>query len=780
MVAKKKNPPVKKRIRKKQSRNKGWSVRNCLSFLFKLGICGLVLVLAYSAYLDSVVTQKFEGKKWAIPAQVYARPLELYEGRLLNPKELQAQLKRQGYQAVRTARRTGTFSRSGNTFVIYSRAFHFPDGAEMSRKAKVVFAGNEIVSLNNADGSALPLLRLDPQPVGGIYPASYEDRILIRLSQAPKYLTKALMAVEDQRFYDHWGISPTSIARAFIVNMMAGGLVQGGSTLTQQLVKNFYLTNERTLTRKINEAIMSVLLEVHYSKDEILEAYLNEVYLGQHGRRAIHGFGLASQFYFAQPLKELSLAKTALLVGIVKGPSYYNPRRFPERAMERRNLVLDVLAAEGIVSQAEVDRSKKLPSGVVTREQVNTSAYPAYIDMVKKQLREDYDEKDLTSEGLRIFTNMDPIIQRYAQKSMTETVQILETKDPALQGAMVVTSAQTGDLLAVVGDKRPGYVGFNRAIEAQRQVGSLLKPAIYLTALEQPARFTLTTPVKDSPIKVKDGKGGFWEPQNYDGKSRGEVSLQKALTHSYNQAATQTGMALGIDNVLKTMRRLGINKPLPKYPSILLGAVSLSPMDIASMYQTIASGGYQMPIRAIEAVVDAKGQPLKRYNISVKKAFEPAPVELLRNAMGQVMREGTGRRAYWSLDKNIQVAGKTGTTNDLRDSWFAGFTGNLLAVTWLGNDDNSPTSLTGSSGALRVWTKLMQQIPVSSVKSLSSNRIEYVWVKPETHKLADMTCEGAVQVPYIIGSEPREFDECTSPARAKARTFFDSVRKWFE
>ncbi|WP_228550516.1 penicillin-binding protein 1B [Endozoicomonas sp. OPT23] len=751
-----------------------------MSFLFKLGLCGLALLLTYSAYLDSVVTQKFERKKWAIPAQVYARPLELYEGRLLNPKELQAQLKRQGYQAVRAASRAGTFSRSGNTFVIYSRAFHFPDGAEVSRKAKVIFVGNEVISLTNADNTALPLLRLDPQPVGGIYPATYEDRVLIRTSQAPKYLTKALTAIEDQRFYEHWGLSPTSIARAFIVNVMAGGVVQGGSTLTQQLVKNFYLTNERTLTRKVNEAIMSVLLEVHYSKDEILEAYLNEVYLGQHGRRAIHGFGLASQFYFAQPLKELSLAKTALLVGIVKGPSYYNPRRFPERALERRNLVLDVLAAEGIVSQIEVDRSKKLPLGIVSREQINTSAFPAYIDMVKKQLREDYDNKDLTSEGLRIFTNMDPIIQRYAQKSMTDTVSALEKNNPDLQGAMVVTSAQTGDLLAVVGDKRPGYVGFNRAIEAQRQVGSLLKPAIYLTALEQPARFTLTTQVKDSAIKVKDGKGGFWEPQNYDGKSRGDVPLQKALTHSYNQAATQTGMALGVPNVLDTVHRLGISKSLPEYPSVLLGAVSLSPMEIAAMYQTIASGGYRMPIRAIEAVVDAQGQPLKRYNISVKKAFDAAPVELLRSAMGQVMREGTGRRAYWSIDKKIQLAGKTGTTNDSRDSWFAGFTGNLLAVTWLGNDDNSPTSLTGSSGALRVWSKLMQQIPISSVKSLNSDKLEYVWVKPATHKLADKTCEGAVQVPYIIGSAPREYDECTSPARAKARNFFESIRTWFE
>ena len=258
-------------------------------------------------------------------------------------------------------------------------------------------------------------------------------------------------------------------------------------------------------------------------------------------------------------------------MAIVKGPSYYSPRRYPERALERRNLVLDVLADEGLVPRAEAERSKKLPLGVVSREQLNTSAFPAYIDMVKKQLREDYDERDLTSEGLRIFTNMDPIIQRYAQKSVTDTAKVLKKKNPELQGAMVVTSAQTGDLLAVVGDKNPGYVGFNRALEARRPVGSLLKPAIYLTALAQPARFTLTTAVKDSPIQVDDGKGGLWEPSNYDGESRGNVPLQEALAKSYNQAATQTGMALGLSNVLSTIKQLGVERPLPEYPSGIIG-----------------------------------------------------------------------------------------------------------------------------------------------------------------------------------------------------------------
>lgn len=746
--------------------------------LLKLGISGFAIFMAVVVYLDAIVVQKFEGKKWAIPAKVYARPLELYEGRLLKPGELQNQLTRQGYQPVRTVSRPGTFSRSGNEFIIYSRGFHFPDGTESSRYAHVRFTGNEVTRLTDRQQQALPLLRLDPQPVGGIYPASYEDRLLIRLEQAPKYLVPALMAVEDRDFYTHWGVSLSSIARALLVNVRAGGVVQGGSTLTQQLVKNFYLSNERTLTRKAQEAIMSLLLELHYSKDEILETYLNEVYLGQQGRRAIHGFGLASQFYFAQPIQELSLARTALLVGIVRGPSFYDPRRFPERALQRRNLVLDVMVSEGLVPRAEAERSKKLPLGIVSREQMQTNAFPAYLDVVKDQLRQDYAERDLTSEGLRIFTNMDPIIQREAQGSLTRIINTIEKGK--LQGAMVVTSAQTGDLLAIVGDKTPGYVGFNRALDARRPVGSLLKPAIYLTALEQPNKYTLTTPVKDSPIRVNDGRGGYWEPRNYDGKSRGDVPLYEALAKSYNQAATHTGMDVGVPNVLKTIRRLGIERQLPNYPSVLLGAASLTPMDVAVMYQTFASGGFRMPLRAIDAVVDANGRPLRRYSLSVERAVDPAPMELLRQSMISVMREGTGRRAYWSISQDIDLAGKSGTTNDSRDSWFAGFSGNLMAVTWLGNDDNSPTRLTGSSGALRVWTDLMQRTPISGVQPLSSDKLEYVWVQPESNLRSNRDCQGARRFPYIAGSAPILADNCGEAIQQQEAGFFDTIKSWFD
>ncbi len=771
MVKKTVRKPKKVSVRKKKPAIR-WK-----SLILKLITTGIVLLIAVAIYLDAIVIRQFEGKKWAIPAKVYARSVELYDGKMLTAEQLQTQLKRQGYQAVRQVSRPGTFSRTGDRFTIYSRGFHFPDGAESSRLANVQFSGQQVASVKDRRDAVLPLLRLDPQPIGGIYPSSYEDRLLIRLDQTPKYLLPALLAIEDRNYYEHYGVSPGSIARAMVVNFKAGGVVQGGSTLTQQLVKNFYLSNERSFIRKGKEAIMALLLEFHYSKDEILETYLNEVYLGQQGRRAIHGFGLASQFYFAQPIQELNLARTALLVAIVKGPSYYGPRRYSERALERRNLVLDVLADQGVVPRVEAERSKKLPLGIVSREQVKTNAFPAYIDLVKKQLRQDYDDSDLTSEGLRIFTNLDPIIQRQAQSSLSRTVDILD-KAGQLQGAMVVTSAQTGDLLALVGDRNPGFDGFNRAVEARRPVGSLLKPAIYLTALEHPDRFTLTTPVNDSSVKISDGKGGFWEPKNYSKKSHGPVPLYLALSKSYNQAAANTGMAVGLRNVIQTAERLGISSSMPSYPSVLLGAVSLAPIEIANMYQTIASAGFRMPIRAIDAVVDARGQSLKRYSLSVEQVVDAAPMELLRYSMIHTMKEGTGRRAYQSIDKSIRLAGKSGTTNDLRDSWFAGFSGNLMTVVWLGKDDNSPTTLTGSSGALRVWSRFMSAMPLQSIKSVRSDQLEYQWVDPAANKRSHQYCSGAEELPYIKGSIPGEYGGCQSEGGKPS--LIDKIRDWFQ
>ncbi|MGD8631541.1 MAG: penicillin-binding protein 1B, partial [Gammaproteobacteria bacterium] len=670
-----------------------------------------LLLAGYVVYLDLQVRQQFDGKRWSLPARVYARPLDLYVGRELSADQFQAELRALYYRPVRTATQPGRFSRNRNIFHVVTRPFTFWDGQQNSASLRVSFSGNRISALTDA-GSGRPanLARLDPVLVGSFYPAHNEDRVLLKLADVPVSLTDALIAVEDRGFYRHHGVAPLAILRALWANVRAGGVVQGGSTLTQQLVKNFFLSSERSLTRKINEAIMALLLEWHYEKDEILEAYLNEVYLGQDGNRAIHGFGLASHFYFEKPLAELNVEQYALLVGLVKGPSYYNPRRHPERARARRNLVLDVMADLGLIEPEVAARARNMPLEVSSQGRKAINTFPAFLDLVRRQLQRDYRDEDITSEGLTIFTTLDPQLQWQLEQTLAAGLQNLEKGSDSqagkLQGAAIVTSVQGGEVLALAGGRDPKFAGFNRALDAQRQVGSLLKPAVYLTALEQPQRYTLATLLDDSPLTYTARNGTVWKPGNYDRMSHGRVPLYQALAHSYNISTARLGLDLGIDSIAATLRRLGVEQRLNPYPSLVLGAVEMSPLQVAGLYQTFASGGFLTPLRAINAVLAADKTPLQRYSLSVRAVVEPAPAYLVNTAMRYVVREGTGRALYQVLPENWDIAGKTGTTDDLRDSWFAGFSGDHLGVVWIGRDDNASTGLTGSSGALRIWRDL--------------------------------------------------------------------------
>src|SRR3990167_4809580 len=468
-----------------KSRSRG--MRPWLGWLLKLGLVGVVVVAGFAVYLDAVVQEKFSGKRWTIPAKVYARPLELFVGQKLAKEDFLTELDALGYRRETSVAGPGAAVVAGNNVELHTRGFQFYEGLEPARRVGVHFSGAYVAGLTQAGGASLAVARLEPLLVGGLYPAHHEDRILIKLEQAPPYLLETLVAIEDREFFNHHGVSPKSIARAFWINATAGQLRQGGSTLTQQLVKNFYLSNERSLSRKLNEAMMALLLELHYSKNEILEAYLNEVFLGQDGQRAVHGFGLASQFMFSQPMSELKLHQVALLVGIVKGPSYYNPRRFPERALERRNLVLDVLAEQGVVTPEQAGIAKKQPLGVTQRGSLADSSYPGFLDLVKRQLRQDYRDEDLTEEGLRIFTSFDPILQLKAEAALAETLKRLSAgrgkSVDEVEAAMLVTSPETGEVQALIGSRQPRFAGFNRALDAVRPIGSLIKPAVYLAAL---------------------------------------------------------------------------------------------------------------------------------------------------------------------------------------------------------------------------------------------------------------------------------------------------------
>jgi penicillin-binding protein 1B len=744
--------------RRRQKKTRGW---------WKLGLGLLVLfcllVGAYSVYLGKTVRVKFEGKRWASPAQIYARPLDLYAGAGVSAAQLKAELQFLGYRNVAKVSGPAQWSQKGGRFTVHTRDFAFWDGSEPGRTLSVDTNSSGVTRIRSGK-KEVDLLRLEPALVGSIYPSHNEDRVLVQRADLPDDLVNGLLAVEDRRFFEHGGVDVRGIARALWANIQAGRTVQGGSTLTQQLVKNFVLTPERTLWRKLNEALMALIVDARYSKDEILEAYANEIFLGQEGGRAIHGFGLGAHFYFNRPLRELRLHESALLVGLVKGASYYNPRRHPERAVERRNLVIDQMQAQGFITQAEAVKARQQKLGISSRGATHGHRVPAFVDLVRRQLGRDYREEDLTSEGLRIFTTLDPWVQQRAASALSSRLQKIEKgrriAKGSLQGAMVVASAQNGEVQALVGGRDAGFAGFNRALDAVRPIGSLVKPAVYLAALSLPERYTLSTLIEDKAVDMTLRGGQRWQPRNYDHQLHGEVPLHEALARSFNLATVNMGMDVGLKRVVSTLRALGVKRDIDAFPSLLLGALSLSPLEVAQVYQSLAAGGFNSPLRAIRAVLDDEQEQLQRYPLTVTQAADPAAVFLLTRNLVEVTESGTGAGLRNLLPQGLQVAGKTGTTNELRDSWFAGFSADRVAVAWVGRDDNAPTGLTGSQGAMPVWADLMRGIDNLSLQMAPPPGIEYHWVD-RAGRLSAETCEGAVAFPYIAGSQPVERSDCT-------------------
>jgi penicillin-binding protein 1B len=722
----------------------------------------LSVFLIWILVLDVQVRAKFDGKKWAIPARVYARPLEMYQGLLLRPEELKRELLSLGYAELKEPYQAGQFSQQNLTFHIITRDFIFADKEEKSASYFVYFntAKNTI---ERVEGSANELvLRIEPKEIGSIYPRHGEDRILEKLSDTPPLLGQTLIAVEDKDFAHHYGISFRGIARAMLANIKARRFVQGGSTLTQQLVKNFYLTQNKSVSRKIQEALMAPLLELHYSKAEILEAYINEVYLGQSGPRAIHGFGLAAKHYFNRALKNLQPHQIALLVATVKGASYYNPWRYPERAKARRDIVLQLMTDNQLITVVEQKKYAAKPLGVVKQSALRLGDYPAFLDVVKRQLRRDYREQDLQSEGLRIFTTMSPNVQEVTESVLKQRVGQLNKakKENNLQAAAIITAVGSGEIVALVGDRDPRYSGFNRAVDMKRSVGSLIKPFVYLAALAQPEKYTLMTMIDDSDITIPLKNGTVWEPKNYTNTSYGSVPLYQALASSYNQATARLGMDVGLDKVIQTLTAVGIESPVDALPSLLLGAIDLSPLELSHLYHTLAADGVYTPLRAIREVLDANHQPLQRYPLASEPRIAAELSYLMHYNLQAVMRMGTGRKAYEQLPSELAVAGKTGTTNRQRDSWFAGYSADHLGVVWVGNDDNTPTHYTGSSGALPIWAGIFKQLSTQGISHQQPEKIEYYWVDEKEGLLSAENCRGALLVPFIKGSQPTEKISC--------------------
>jgi penicillin-binding protein 1B len=737
---------------------------------------------AWIVHLDRVVTREFQGRHWSVPARVYAAPLELYVGAQVSASDLEEELRRLHYRPGDPAVGIGAYRRRGSAFELHARRVRFGDELREPQLVSISADDNSITGLKSANGE-LPVFRLDPPEIGSVFPIHGEDRLVLSPADVPPLLRSGIKLIEDRRFDEHHGIDAHGIARALWADIRARRLVQGGSTLTQQLVKNYFLSDEQSFSRKATEAIMAMQLEAHFSKEEILVAYLNEVYLGQDGSRAIHGFGLGSEYYFAKPLAELDAGEVAMLIGLVKGPSYYDPRRHADRARARRDLVLQQLAEAHLLEAAAAQRAAANPLGL---KPPGGSYVPAYLDLVRRHLKRDYAEADLAAAGLAVYTSLDPRAQAAAERALTLNLQRLDSasrvRGAHLEGAVIVAEPSSGDVIAVVGGRDVGTDGFNRALDARRPIGSLVKPAVYLTALES-SRYNAATLIEDAPIELKLKDGSVWAPQNFEHQIYGWVPMARALAESMNLATVRLGLDLGLPKVADTLQRLGLQTTPVLNPSMLLGTVEMTPLEIVEVYTSLANGGFRARLRAVRAVVDENGRPLKSFKVQVEEVAPAAAVYQLDRMLTLVTTRGTGRDAAARLPRGTIVAGKTGTSSDTRDSWFAGFTGTYLAVAWVGYDDNRVTGLTGASGALPVWADTVARLKSISFEPVAPELVEDRWISfGDGLETAPACSADAVEISVPKGTVLPAKPGCSSlsvPASPSGK-FGDKIKTWLK
>ncbi|AXY00375.1 penicillin-binding protein 1B [Vibrio alfacsensis] len=724
---------------KKPSGEKRSWLKTIWSFSWKAGVALAAVLVFVGIYLDSVVKDRFDGQLFDLPTVVYARILTLSPGENISVKEMRNELDVLNYRKVSQPRYPGEYSSSSTRIELIRRPFEFADGPEPDRHVMLHFSDSGLQRIQSLESKGdLGYLRIEPKMLGMLEKDQNEQRLFLRRDQFPEILVDALLATEDRDFYQHDGVSPLAIGRALVANIKAGRTVQGGSTLTQQLAKNLFLTRDKTLWRKVREAYIALILDYRYSKDRILEAYLNEVYLGQSGGDAIHGFGLASRYYFGQPIQELRIDQLAMLVGMVKGPSYYNPIRYPERTKERRDLVLRLLMQQDMLTAEQYEQAVNRPLDTQSKPRI-ASRQPAYFQQLNIELKEKVGDNFKSDTGLRLFTSLDPVSQSKLEKAIAKKVpELAQRAGKELEAAAVAVDRHSGEVRAMVGGKRVGYEGFNRALNASRPIGSLVKPAIYLTALEQPEKYNLATTLHDTPLSLKGSKGTVWSPRNFDRKFRGDVPLYLALAKSLNVPTVRLGMQLGIPEVSDTLGRLGVDKQeIRPVPSMFLGAFSLTPFEVAQMYQTLTNSGKRAKLSALRSVIDMDGNVLYQSLPKSSPAVDEQAAWLTTYAMKQGVAQGTGRflqsQFAWAA-----LAGKTGTSNDSRDSWFVGIDGREVTTIWLGRDDNKSTKLTGSSGALRVYAEYLQQrIP---------ERLDLPWPREVTTLGFQKTPQGALEM----------------------------------
>ena len=739
----------------------------------KISFLAVFVLFLYSIYLDGKVRDKFEGQRWQVPVQVFGAIEKYTVGSKLTLTNLRESLSANRYKKVTHVERPGEFALSKSRAIIYRRAFDFGAGVEAPVKLTIDVTNGKIKALY-LDDEKVAQLRLEPLLLDRILPESKEDRVLVSLQAVPTKLLDTLLLIEDRNFYFHYGVSPIGILRALYQNLIAGRTVQGGSTLTQQLVKNMFLTRDKTLWRKANEAIMALILEYRYSKDQLLEAYINEVYLGQHYANGIYGFGLAAEFYFGKSIQSLNAEQMAMIIGQVKGPSYYDPWRFPERTIKRRDLVLSLMYQKEILSQQEFEYAVESPLSIRKKRRVKQQKFPAYLQLVKAELSRHLSEYQQQS-GVRVFTGFSINHQLALQATINEKLTTLAQESAEqLQVAMVVSDFKSGEIRALVGGKEAGYAGFNRALHAKRPIGSLIKPAVFLAALERYQRFNLATLIEDKEITLSSEDGQAWRPKNYDGKYRGNVHLVDALVSSLNIPTVNLGMQLGLDNVAQAIHLLGYQEDIVTRPSMLLGALNMSPMEINQLYIPIANNGKGEKSHAIDRIVSARGETLWQFEALDQQVISTQAAYLLDFSLNRVTTSGTARSLTWRLKDKV-VAGKTGTTNDLRDSWFVGYDNQLLVTTWIGRDDNKPTKLTGSSGALVLFADFMTKTGAISRQANIPASVELVRFDNKNGHPVTQACDNSQLLPAVTTGLLYEADCEEAPLKSKKKSWLEKI-----
>ena len=737
--------------------------------------------------LDEIVVARFDGRRFAVPSRVYAAPLVIYPGADWQQLDLAGWLTRMGYRSQDQAGplAVGSYRWLPGRLRVHLRAFDHPELPESARKVELRLEEGRVREMRDARGGRVDVVTLEPEPISSFYGSDREQRDLVAIDQVPEHLMSAIYAVEDRRFEAHHGIDPRRIVGAMLANLRAGGIRQGGSTLTQQLVKNFFLTPERTLQRKITEALMALIVEARYSKPQILEAYLNEIYMGRRGSTAIHGVGEASRFFFGKPVADLAVDESALLAAVIQSPNALSPHRHPERAKSRRDLVLSLMEEQGLLSSERAVRARERPLSLAAIT-LESGQDRYFLDELARQLPEVYDEDLLAIEGLRIYSTLEPAIQRAAVASLREGLDALEARLEAassarsgsdeadgsrLQGCLLAMRPQTGEILALVGGRDYSSSQWNRCTQARRQVGSVFKPVVYAAALSPQSGpvVTLASRVEDTPLQIET-REGLWEPENYDKIFRGPVSVREALERSLNVPSARIGQAVGVSRVVEMARRLGIESALPPVPSLALGTAEVSPIEIATAYATFANGGLRPTPRSFIGLLDSRGVAQERWPLAgSRRVLDPGTAFLTTSLLEGVVERGTavGLRARGLRGP---IAGKTGTTDEEHDLWFVGYTPEMVAVVWIGYDEPRPIGVPSSRGALPIWADFLERVSGGRIRGAFQRpgAVARVDIDPRSGARALSGCPESRPEYFLEGTAPRE----TCPENARERRGF--------